>query len=159
MKRSLQLTVSALKHVLLSEFALGWASGGAGALHLVHGTIGSFEQGVDVFAVFGKSGGSDACREVECSAFKAERLVGFLGKALHDGEQDIALGNIAEDDAKFVAAEACHKVGSPWNAADAQRQFAQGSIAGAVAVTVVHSLEAVHVDHEDAQGVNLAPTG
>src|SRR5579863_5237626 len=122
--------------VFWGEFAFGWARG-TRALHLVHGTIGSFEQGIHVFAVFGEPSGSDACGEIQHAAFEAERLIGFLGEALDDGEQDIALGYIAENDAKLVAAEAGHEVRSAGNAADTERHFAQGCVAGAVPIAVV----------------------
>jgi len=149
--------LSGLKHVFLGEFAFDWARV-ASALHLVHGAVGGFEQGVNVVTVFRKAGEADTRGEVEGAAFKVERLIGFLGEALDNGEQIVAVGDITEDDAEFIAAEACDEVRSPWNAADAQRHFAQGRIAGAVAVAVVDALESVHVDDEDAQGVNLAAT-
>src|SRR3569833_2582646 len=88
---------------------------------------------------------------MEGAPFKAKRLIGFVCDALDNRDEVSAITDLAEYHAEFISAEARNNICSARNAADAQRCFANGCVAGAVSKAVVDALEAIEVDNKDAE--------
>ena len=146
-----------LEDVFVAEFALVGACA-PGAFHLIHRAVGDFEEGVDIGAIIGVAGVTDAGCEWERASFEAEGLIRFQGYAFDDSDEIGAGGDFAEDYAELVASETGNNVRPARDPADAQGGFANSGIARAMTEGVIDTFKSVEIDEENAQRLDLAAT-
>lgn len=64
---------------------------------------------------------------------------------------------VGQREGKLVAAQSCRNVGGPARLADADRNVTQELVACCVAIRVVHGLEPIEVDEENAELPGVSP--
>src|SRR6267143_6144374 len=129
----------------------------AGELDLVHPGVGDRHEGLERPAVLGKGGGAHADRDAQALPAVHGELVVLdrrLDALLDLG--DLTLADARHGDDELVPRVTHAGVAAPELAPDRPRQAAQDAVPGRMSVTVVHVLEVVDVELDDAQRHLLA---
>ncbi len=123
------------------------------ALGLEQPLVGRVQEGADRQAVGRKDGhaGADAQR-LQAGGDALHRRLGSGGQLVGSAQ-----GGLRSQQAELIAAHPRHRVLGADRPADGGGDLAQEVVAGGVAEAIVELLEAVHVEHDHAEGAAGAP--
>ena len=113
----------------------------------VHAGIGETEERFGVTRVVRRDGQADAGGDEE---FAVGEWHGHTGGFVDEVEQGLGGAEIGDDNGELVAANTGEGVGRAQGAGEAFGDGAEQLIAGGVAEGVIHQLEAIEVEHDEA---------
>ena len=119
---------------------------------MVHGGVSGGNQGVNFGAVSGVQADANAHPHLHLGLVgQVNDLTGQLDQLGGNGLQIFHAVGIGQDDGKFIAADAGHRVGFAHGLLPAAGHGDQHRVPRIVAVLVVHTFEAVQVQEEQGQ--------
>ena len=124
----------------------------------VHGVIGVPNQRVGVALVSREHRDADAGRNAATRL--AVQIIGLPDsdkQAVDRGDTFVVVDQVAEQDNKFIAAQARHGVAAAHTGAQPARHFDQHPVAGRMAQAVVDFLEAIQIQVADGNVQTTAP--
>ena len=117
----------------------------------VHRDVGALDELLDSRAVLGRAGDADAGVDLERQALDRERLAQLGEQPLGDGAGLVMRGQVGDQDAELVAAEAGDHLVLLERQPQSLGDLLQETVAGVMAERVVDLLEVIEVDQHDGR--------